>query len=183
MLNKFTVFTAASLFSVGIISSCATSPANTSSDPSQSNLTQAQVEATSSPTPTQAKADAEPTIYAENEIAIKGFDPVAYFTERTPTLGSSQFEYEWEGATWQFSSVENRDLFANNPSQYAPQYGGYCAWAVAQGYLAPIDPNAWAIVNERLYLNFNSEIQTRWQRDIPGNIAKANTNWPAVLIP
>ena len=114
-------------------------------------------------------------------LAIRGTDPVAYFTQGGPVAGSSEFTYTWNNATWQFASAENRDLFAANPEQYAPQYGGYCAWAVSQGYTAAIDPNAWKIVDGKLYLNFNRGVQRRWERDIPGNIARANANWPEVL--
>ncbi|MGK7891387.1 MAG: YHS domain-containing (seleno)protein [Leptolyngbyaceae cyanobacterium] len=117
----------------------------------------------------------------ENGVAIEGTDPVAYFTDGGPVPGSSEFAYEWNGAVWQFASAENRDLFAANPEQYAPQYGGYCAWAVSQGYTAPIDPSAWKIVDGKLYLNFDRRVQARWERDIPGHIAQADANWPGVL--
>ncbi|MGF1538642.1 MAG: YHS domain-containing (seleno)protein [Elainellaceae cyanobacterium] len=126
-------------------------------------------------------AGAKAEVYAQNGIAIKGADPVAYFTQGQYVSGSSAHEYVWQGTTWQFSSAENRDLFAANPEQYAPEYGGYCAWAVSQGYTAPIDPTAWSIVDGKLYLNFNSEVQARWERDIPGFISQANQNWPGVL--
>ena len=119
--------------------------------------------------------------FNKNGIAIKGTDPVAYFTESKPREGSSEYTHEWDGVTWQFSSAENRDLFTANPEKYAPQYGGYCAWAVSQGSLAPIDPNSWAIVDGKLYLNLNEKIQAKWQKDIPGFIAKADNNWPQVL--
>lgn len=95
--------------------------------------------------------------------------------------GSSAFTYEWNGATWQFSSAENRDLFASNPEAYAPQYGGYCAKAVSEGNLASIDPNAWRIVDGRLYLNYSPDVQRQWSADIPGNIALGDANWPEVL--
>ena len=113
--------------------------------------------------------------------AILGTDPVAYFTQNSPVAGKSEFTYDWSGATWLFATQENRDLFAANPEKYAPQYGGFCAWAVSQGSTAPIDPQAWKIVDGKLYLNFNKGIQSRWEQDIPGNIAKANSNWPGVL--
>ncbi|MEL6354123.1 MAG: YHS domain-containing (seleno)protein [Cyanobacteria bacterium J06627_28] len=114
-------------------------------------------------------------------VAIRGADPVAYFTEGAVVFGSSEFTHAWGNATWQFASAENRDLFAANPEQYAPQYGGFCAWAVSQGYTASIDPESWRIVEGRLYLNYDSGIQRRWERDISGNIAKADANWPGVL--
>ncbi|MEM7066648.1 MAG: YHS domain-containing (seleno)protein [Cyanobacteria bacterium P01_B01_bin.77] len=117
----------------------------------------------------------------DSGLAIRGTDPVAYFTQGGPITGSSEFVYTWRNATWQFASAENRDLFAANPEQYAPQYGGFCAWAVSQGYTAAIDPNAWKIVDGKLYLNYNRGVQRQWERDIPGNISKANANWPGVL--
>lgn len=117
----------------------------------------------------------------DSGLAIRGTDPVAYFTQGGPVTGSSEFVYTWRNATWQFASAENRDLFVANPEQYAPQYGGFCAWAVSQGYTASIDPNAWRIVDGKLYLNYNRGVQRQWERDIPGNISKANANWPDVL--
>ncbi|NJO72997.1 MAG: YHS domain-containing protein [Leptolyngbyaceae cyanobacterium RM1_406_9] len=113
---------------------------------------------------------------------MRGTDPVAYFTENRPVQGSSQFEYEWNGATWRFASAQNRTSFANNPEAYAPQYGGYCAKAVSEGNLASIDPNAWRIVEGKLYLNYSAEVQQQWLQDVPGNIAKADANWPEVLV-
>ena len=120
-------------------------------------------------------------VFAENGVAIRGADPVAYFTEGEYVAGSANYTHEWAGATWQFASAEHRDLFASNPTQYAPQYGGFCAWAVSEGYTAPVDPNAWKIVDGKLYFNFNARIQRRWEGDIPGHVARANQNWPGVI--
>jgi YHS domain-containing protein len=114
-------------------------------------------------------------------VAIKGYDPVAYFTESKPVKGSSDFSHEWNGAEWRFASAANRDLFKADPVKYAPQYGGYCAWAVSRGYTAGIDPEAWKIVNGRLYLNYSPKVQAQWSEDIPGNIARAEENWPKLL--
>ena len=133
--------------------------------------------AATAPSATEATA-AEPKVYKKDGIAIGGADPVAYFTEESFVPGSAEHTYEWQGATWQFASAENRELFANSPEDYAPQYGGYCAWAVGQKALAAIDPNAWSIVEGKLYLNANERIQDRWNKDIPGNIALADQNWP-----
>ncbi|MGB2925516.1 MAG: YHS domain-containing (seleno)protein [Limnothrix sp.] len=119
-------------------------------------------------------------INKRNGVAIKGTDPVAYFTQGKPVRGSASFTHSWNGATWHFSSAANRNLFAANPTKYAPQYGGYCAWAISQGSTADIDPNAWKIVDGKLYLNLNRNIQNRWERDIPGFISKANLNWPRI---
>jgi YHS domain-containing protein len=113
-------------------------------------------------------------------VAIEGTDPVAYFDEGEPVAGSSDFEHDWMGATWRFASAENRDRFAAEPQTYAPQYGGYCAWAVSQGYTAKIDPAAWKIVDGKLYLNYSKDVQTQWAGDVPGNIAKADANWPKI---
>lgn len=113
-------------------------------------------------------------------VAIDGTDPVAYFQEGRPVEGNDGFEFEWKGATWRFASAENRDLFAADPEAYAPQYGGYCAWAVSQGYTASIDPEAWSIVDGKLYLNYSKGVQGRWEQDIPGHIASADQNWPGI---
>ena len=113
-------------------------------------------------------------------VAIEGTDPVAYFEEGKPVAGSSDFEHEWMGATWRFASAANRDRFAADPEKYAPEYGGYCAWAVSQGYTAKIDPAAWKIVDGKLYLNYSKDVQTQWSADIPGNITKGDANWPKI---
>ena len=113
--------------------------------------------------------------------AIRGYDPVAYFTEGRPVEGERAYRSEWNGATWSFSSAENKALFDADPEAYAPQYGGYCAWAAAQGYTASVDPTAWKIVDGKLYMNYDANIQARWEQDIPGFIAQADANWPALL--
>lgn len=120
-------------------------------------------------------------VYTEGGIAIDGSDPVAYFTEGAPTAGDPDITYDWNGATWRFASAANRDAFAADPEAYAPQYGGYCAYAVSEGYTASTVPEAWRIVDGKLYLNFSRGIQRRWERDIPGRIAAGDANWPDVL--
>ena len=113
--------------------------------------------------------------------AVKGFDVVAYFVENKPVKGNKEFQYEWMGAKWQFSSAANRELFTANPSKYAPQYGGYCAFAVSEGHKAPVDPNVWKIVDGKLYLNYDASVGKVWRQDIPGRIAKADKNWPDLV--
>ncbi len=113
--------------------------------------------------------------------AIRGYDPVAYFKESKAVRGYSQFSFNWNGATWYFSSAENRDDFITNPKQYAPQYGGYCAYAVSRGYTASTKPDAWSIVDGKLYLNYNKATRKVWSKDIPDNINQANQNWPNLL--
>ena len=110
----------------------------------------------------------------------RGYDVVAYFTQAKPVAGKADFSHSWNNAEWRFASAENRDLFAANPEKYAPQYGGWCAWAVSQGYTAPIDPEAWRIVDGKLYLNYSKSVQQRWARDVPGNISKSDRNWPGI---
>lgn len=115
------------------------------------------------------------------DVAISGADPVAYFKEKRAVIGKSEFAHQWNGAEWRFKSTANRDEFAATPRKYAPQFGGYCAWAVSQGYTASIDPEAWSIVDGKLYLNYSKGVQAQWSQDIPGNIAKGIANWPDVL--
>ena len=130
--------------------------------------------------PAPASADGSVNSSFLGGVAIEGTDPVAYFAEGKPIEGSSEFEHEWMGATWRFVSAAHRDQFAADPEKYAPQYGGYCAWAVAQGYTAKIDPAAWKIVDGKLYLNYSPGVQSQWQSDVPGNIAQADANWPPI---
>lgn len=120
-------------------------------------------------------------VFATSDGAIRGYDPVAYFNEGKPVKGDSSITFDWEGATWRFASEENRQVFATSPETYAPAYGGYCAYAVANGYTATTDPHAWNIVNDRLYLNYSKGVQQRWAKDISGYISKADKNWPGVL--
>lgn len=123
----------------------------------------------------------EAQVFSSWGLAIRGYDPVAYFNQNKPVEGERRFSTEWRGATWRFASAENLAAFQASPSRYAPQYGGYCAWAVSQGYTASIDPNAWRIVNDKLYLNYSRSVAQTWAKDIPGNIAKGDANWPKVL--
>lgn len=109
--------------------------------------------------------------------AVSGHDVVAYFDEGKPVKGSSDFETEWQGATWKFSSAENLAKFEADPEAYAPQYGGYCAWAMARGYFASADPDNWKIVDGKLYLNYNDDVQSKWEADIPGFIKAADLKW------
>lgn len=128
-------------------------------------------------------AEAKSEIYKNWQgVAIKGYDPVAYHKQGKPAKGANKYELNWKDAKWRFASAEHRDLFKADPETYAPRYGGYCAWAVSQGYTASVDPeNAWTIFEGKLYLNYNIDVKKKWQMDIPGNIKKADANWPGVL--
>ena len=110
--------------------------------------------------------------------ALKGYDAVAYFKEGRPVKGESQFRHDWMGAKWYFASAENRDQFVRDPQKYAPQFGGYCAWAVSRGYTASIDPEAWRIVDGKLYLNYSKRVQRMWEKDVAQRIDEATRNWP-----
>jgi YHS domain-containing protein len=112
-----------------------------------------------------------------DDAAIKGYDTVAYFKAGKALKGNESFTFPWHGMTWYFSTKENRDLFAAGPEKYAPQYDGYCAWAMTEARKAITDPEVWKIVDGKLYLNCSREAYEKWSRDIPGNIKKADTNW------
>ncbi len=114
-------------------------------------------------------------------VAINGYDPVAYFLEEDNIEGLAEFFYEWRGAKWLFSSAQNRDLFEASPEDYAPQYGGYCAFAMAFGSMATSDPAAWSVRNGKLYLNFSLSVRERWRQDPDKYIEMADANWPEVL--
>jgi len=138
--------------------------------------------ATATLAPAPAHADKAP-VYTGlfNNLAVEGHDPVAYFTAGEPVKGDRAFSTEYQGAEFRFASQENLDTFLAEPDTYAPQYGGYCAWAVSQGYTAKGDADHWKIVDGKLYLNYNKSVQETWEEDIPGFITLANGNWPTVL--
>ena len=132
--------------------------------------------------PTLARA-ASPEIYTGlvNGVAVGGYDAVSYFSDGGPKQGSEQFSTDWKGAKWRFSSGKNLAAFKAAPEKYAPQYGGYCAYAVSKGATAKGDPSAWTLVDGKLYLNYSKVVRSIWRQDIPGNVAKASANWPRVL--
>lgn len=118
--------------------------------------------------------------FERNGLAIDGYDPVAYFTEKKPVKGSPEFRTAYQGSTFLFASATHRDAFVAEPTKYAPQYGGFCAYGMAKGYKAVIDPAAFTVVRDKLYLNYSESVRTRWLSDIPGYVQKADTNWPDV---
>ena len=111
-------------------------------------------------------------------VALKGYDAVAYFADGKAVKGSTAHEHHWAGARWRFATAENRDRFAQDPESYAPRFGGYCAWAVSRNYTADIDPEAFDVVNGKLYLNYSKLVQLRWRVQRDGNIRRAEQNWP-----
>ena len=114
---------------------------------------------------------------AEGQPALQGYDPVAYFTAGAPVPGLDYLSYAWGGTTFRFASAADRQAFIADPARYAPQFGGYCAWAASQGRLAKPDPTIWKIVEGKLYLNCSKEAEAKWLADVPGNIAKAQAFW------
>lgn len=128
-----------------------------------------------------AAADKDPVFTTRGNLAIRGYDPVAYFTEGKAVKGDKDFTLGWQGADWRFESAENRDIFSEDPEKYAPQYGGYCAWAVSRNYTAPTDPDAFTLVDGKLYLNYNKRVMRQWLEDRDANIESADKNWPTVL--
>ncbi len=115
-----------------------------------------------------------------NDLAIKGYDTVAYFTKGAPTKGSAQYAATYKNAVYHFSSAKNRDLFRASPAKYAPQFGGYCAYGVTKGRKFDTDPTAWRVVDNKLYLNLNHDVQKVWVKDVPGNITLALDTWQTI---
>ena len=120
-------------------------------------------------------------IFSTKNGAIRGYDPVAYFTEGMPLKGKKEFKFVWKGANWYFFSAANMQKFQDDPLKYAPQFGGYCAFAVSQGATASTDPEAWTIVDDKLYLNYSKSVRKKWLANHEQLIEKANQNWPGVL--
>jgi YHS domain-containing protein len=127
-------------------------------------------------------AKPSPAVYtASDGLGARGYDPVAYFTEGKPVKGSATHQLQWGGAKWRFASAASLVAFKTEPTRYAPQFGGYCAWAVSEHYLAPGDPNFWKIVDGKLYLNANARAKQLWEADRAEAIKRGHANWPAVL--
>lgn len=125
-------------------------------------------------------ANRQPEIFSDSSSAINGYDPVAYFTDQKPVKGNPDFSYQWKDANWIFSSQQNLELFKKNPEQYAPQYGGYCAYGCSKGKKATTDPNAWTIVDGKLYLNHSAEVKDLWMKQQKENIEIADKQWPEI---
>lgn len=120
--------------------------------------------------------------FNKNGIAINGYDPVAYFTEGKAIQGKSEFSAVWKGVHWLFESSGNRTIFLDNPEAYAPQYGGYCAFGASENHLAPTDPQAWTIIDHKLYLNYNPSVKRQWLPDTARRIPMADAYWKALKL-
>lgn len=121
-------------------------------------------------------------VFEQSGKAIRGYDPVAYFTEAKPILGKEELVYNWNSTNWYFSSKQNLDSFKTAPEKYAPQYGGYCAYGLSNGYKAPTSPDAWTIVNGKLYLNYNIQVRESWDKKRDERIEKADKHWPEIKV-
>ena len=110
-------------------------------------------------------------------LAVKGYDVVAYFTQERAVQGSEDFEHEWRGVRWRFASPEHLDAFSEAPESYAPRYGGYCSGGMALGNRAPVDPEAFAIVDGKLYLNFSKAVMHEFKANSEEKIEQADANW------
>lgn len=126
------------------------------------------------------QAVAQKEVFSKSGEAINGYDAVAYFTESKPVKGKKELSYTWKDATWLFSTEQNLKSFKSDPEKFAPQFGGFCAYGVSDNHKAPTSPDAWTIVDNKLYLNYNSDVKTLWSKDRSNLIQKANTNWPGV---
>ena len=115
------------------------------------------------------------------DTAILGYDPVAYFTQGRPVKGQDALVHEWQGAKWKFASQSHLALFKASPEKFAPQYGGYCAYGVSQGYLVKVDPEAWSVIDGKLYLNYDAKVQAAWTKDAARYIKLADGKFPALL--
>jgi YHS domain-containing protein len=119
-------------------------------------------------------------IFQINGVAIRGYDPVAYFLDNTPTEGLAEYAATWQGVEWRFKSKANMDMFTSNPEKFAPQFGGFCAYGVSDNHKSPTDPSAFTVVNEKLYLNYSPKVKQLWSKDREMHIRRAETNWPAL---
>lgn len=119
-------------------------------------------------------------VFLKNGVAANGYDVVSYFSDGKPVKGSDQLTLNWNNATWYFSSKAHVDSFKMNPVKYAPQFGGYCAYGVSENHKAPTSPDAWTIVNGKLYLNYSTDVMTQWRKDMNNRINIANKNWSSL---
>ena len=119
-------------------------------------------------------------IFVKAGSAINGYDAVAYFKEAKPVKGQDAFSYKWKASNWLFTSQQNLDSFKLDPEKFAPQFGGYCAYGMSEAYKAPTDPTAFTIVENKLYLNYNSRVKEIWSKDMPKRIEDANGHWEKI---
>jgi YHS domain-containing protein len=117
---------------------------------------------------------------SKDGVAIKGYDPVAYFTQQKAVKGNDEFTLDWSGSKWKFSTKAHLDSFRLNPGKYTPQYGGFCAYGCSENHLAPTDPEAWTIIDQKLYLNYSLKTRVVWLKDTLTRIKNADQFWPVL---
>ena len=117
-------------------------------------------------------------VFATNGKALNGYDAVAFFKQAKPVMGADSLSYTYKDVQWLFSTRSNLDAFKANPEHFVPQYGGYCAFGMAEGHKAPTQPDTWTVLNDKLYFNYNLKVKSMWTKNQPANIAKADKNWP-----
>jgi hypothetical protein len=127
----------------------------------------------------QSNAQVSP-VFAPGGKAIHGYDPVAFFKESKPVMGSDSLGFMWNKATWLFASKQDKELFMAAPEKYAPQYGGYCAYGTSKGHKAPTEVETWSVINGKLYFNYNSDVKKLWTKDQQAFIEKADKLWPEI---
>ncbi|GLP95567.1 YHS domain-containing (seleno)protein [Paraferrimonas sedimenticola] len=116
-------------------------------------------------------------VFTEEGVANRGYDVVAYFTDGEPTLGDAAFTSQYQGVQWRFANAQHKAMFDAEPAKYAPEYGGYCAYAMSRGFVVSTDPQAWEIYNDKLYLNYSLGVRETWRKDKEGYVEKADANW------
>ncbi|MEM9220753.1 MAG: YHS domain-containing (seleno)protein [Cyanobacteria bacterium P01_F01_bin.150] len=116
----------------------------------------------------------------EEGIALRGYDPVAYFTEGEPVKGQKNYSFVWNDATWYFATAENRDLFSQEPEKYEPANGGYCTFGIVLRKKFDGDPQVWSVIKSRLYVFLNEDVQQKFLQDSTGNLQKVSANWPTI---
>ena len=119
-------------------------------------------------------------VFVKDGKAIRGYDPVAFFTLNRPEKGYDSLQYHWKNAVWLFSSRGNLEKFTADPEKFCPQYGGYCAYGTADGHKAPTETDTWTIVNGKLYFNYNQKVKSFWTKNQEALILKADANWVGI---
>ncbi|NEQ52588.1 MAG: YHS domain-containing protein [Leptolyngbya sp. SIO3F4] len=171
-----TSFPLPSLFVLGVLalvmSGCRIQPEGSNADSSQANLSQTEI--------LQSFSHLVHMNLDEEGIALRGYDPVSYFTEGEPIKGEEAHSFVWNDATWYFATAENRNLFSQNPEQYAPANGGYCTFGIVLRKKFDGDPQVWSVIKSRLYVFLNEEVQQKFLQDSTGNLQKVSANWPVI---
>ncbi|MEM0981427.1 MAG: YHS domain-containing (seleno)protein [Cyanobacteria bacterium P01_H01_bin.58] len=156
-----------------VLSSCSQSPQQ-SAAPLNADTPTAQPEAV------EPSTNSYSVNIDEEGRALRGYDPVAYFTDGEPVEGSPELSFQWNGAEFHFATAANRDKFVSNPEQYAPANGGYCTFGIVLAKKFDGDPEVWLVHDDRLHVFLNPEVKEKFLQDEPGNLSKVAENWPII---